>query len=42
MFQTDPENAQQMFESMPVEPEQKEMIGSDDVPIRYYVYDLKD
>lgn len=42
MFQTDPENAQQMFESMLVEPEQKEMIGSNDVPIIYYVYDLKD
>jgi hypothetical protein len=42
MFQTDPEGTQQMFESMPVEPQMKEMIGSDDVPIRYYVYELKD
>jgi hypothetical protein len=42
MFQTDPEGTQQMFESMEVEPEAKEIIGSDDVPIRYYVYDLKE
>jgi hypothetical protein len=42
MFQTDPEGTQHMFESMEVEPEVREMIGSDDVPIRYYVYDLKD
>jgi hypothetical protein len=42
MFQTDPEGTQRMFEEMPVEPERKEMIGSDDVPIIYYVYDLKE
>jgi len=42
MFQTDPEGTQQMFESMPVEPERKEMIGSNDVPIIYYVYNLKE
>ena len=40
MFQTDPEGTQSMFEAMPIEPERKEMIGSDDVPITYYVYDL--
>ncbi len=39
MFATDPEGTQRMFEEMPVEPERKEMIGSDDVPIIYYVYD---
>jgi hypothetical protein len=42
MFATDPEGTQQMFESMPVEPERKEMIGSNDEPIIYYVYDLKE
>jgi hypothetical protein len=42
MFTVDPEGTQQMFESMDVEPQMKEMIGSNDVPIRYYVYDLKD
>ena len=42
MFATDPEGTQQMFESMEVEPQMKEMIGSNDVPIRYYVYDLKE
>lgn len=42
MFQVDPEGSKLKFESMPVEPERKEMIGSDDVPIIYYVYDLKD
>jgi hypothetical protein len=42
MFQVDPEGTQQMFESIPVEPERKEMIGSNDEPIIYYVYDLKD
>ena len=42
MFQTDPEGSQRMFEEIQAEPQMKEMIGSDDVPIRYYVYDLKD
>jgi hypothetical protein len=42
MFAVDQEGTQQMFESMPVEPERKEMIGRDDVPIIYYVYDLKE
>jgi len=42
MFQVDPEGSQQMFEQMGMEPQMKEMIGSNDVPIRYYVYDLKD
>jgi hypothetical protein len=42
MFQTDPEETQRMFEEMPVEPEMREFIGSDDVPIRYYVYDLNE
>jgi hypothetical protein len=42
MFQVDPTGSQQLFEAMPVEPERKEMIGSDDVPIIYYVYNLKD
>jgi hypothetical protein len=40
MFQTDPEGTQRMFEEMPVEPERKEIIGSDDMPIAYYVYYL--
>ena len=42
MFSTDPEGTQRMFEEMPVEPEMKEIMGSDDVPIRYYVYDLSE
>jgi hypothetical protein len=42
MFQTEPEETQRMFEAMPVEPEMKEFIGNDDVPIRYYVYDLNE
>lgn len=39
MFSTNPEETQRMFEEMPVEPQMKEMIGSDDVPIRYYMYE---
>ena len=42
MFQTDPEETQRMFEEMPVEPEMKEFINSNDVMIRYYVYDLSE
>jgi hypothetical protein len=42
MFQVDPTGSQQLFETMPVEPERKEIIGSDDAPIIYYVYDLKE
>lgn len=42
MFQTNPEGTQQMFESILVEPEVKEIEGSNGEPIRYYVYDLKD
>ena len=42
MFQVDPTGSQQLFEEMPVEPERKEMIGSDDVPIIYYEYNLKE
>lgn len=42
MFQVDPQGSQAIFESMPVEPEMKEIMGSDGEPIRYYVYDLKD
>ena len=42
MFQADPEGSQQMFESMSVEPQMKEFIGNDDVPIRYYVYELEE
>lgn len=42
MFQVDLTGSQQLFESIGSEPQMKEMIGSDDVPIRYYVYDLKD
>ena len=42
MFQTDPEETQRMFEEMPVEPEMREFINSNDVMIRYYVYDLSE
>jgi hypothetical protein len=42
MFQTEPEETQRMFEEMPVEPEMKEFINSNDVMIRYYVYDLSE
>jgi hypothetical protein len=42
MFQVDPIGSQQLFESMTAEPERKEMIGSNDVPIIYYVYNLKE
>lgn len=42
MFQVDPEGSQQIFESMPVEPQMKEIIGSNNVPIKYYVYELED
>jgi uncharacterized membrane protein YkgB len=42
MFQTEPEETQRMFEEMPVEPEMREFINSNDVMIRYYVYDLSE
>ena len=41
MFQTNLEQSQKMFEEMPVEPERKEIQGSNGEPITYYVYDLK-
>ena len=42
MFQVDPEGSQQMFESISVEPQMKDIESSTGEPIRYYVYDLKD
>ncbi len=40
MFQVDPTGSQQLFESMPTEPERKEYTNSDDEVIIYYVYDF--
>ena len=42
MFQVNPEGTQQMFESMTIEPERKEIMGKNDVPIIYYVYELEE
>jgi len=40
MFAVDPEGTQQMFESMPVEPERREYTNSDGEVIVYYMYDF--
>jgi len=40
MFEVDQAGTQKMFESMPVEPEVKEMELKDGTPMRYYVFNI--
>ena len=42
MFTINPQDSQQMFEQMGMEPQMNEIQGNDGEAIRYYVYDLKE